>query len=278
MKRVGLIGDPLEHSLSPVMHGAAFAALRLDATYELWPTGASDLASRIASLRREEILGANVTVPHKQAVMDLCDDVSQIASRIGAVNTIIPRNGHLHGDNTDAYGFMQALRELPNAPGLRSALILGAGGAARAVAVALSTEGVGTIRIANRTPRRARELAVALSRAGLAGIKAVSWNDLAAETSGAELLVNATSLGWHGDETPIPVEFLDLLPSGAGVFDLTYRETALIRAARDRRIAVADGLGMLIYQGARSLELWTGQAAPIEVMRDAVLAEQQRRA
>lgn len=277
MMRVGLIGDPVEHSLSPVMHGAAFAALGLDARYELWHTPVSELGSRVAGLRAGDVLGANVTVPHKQAVMDLCDDVSQIASRIGAVNTLIPRDGHLHGDNTDAYGFMRALREVPSPSGLRNALILGAGGAARAVAVALRTEGVDSIHIANRTPARASELAAALQGTGLTGIKAIPWSDLARVLPKAELLVNATILGWHGDESPLPVALLDLLSPDACVFDLTYRETALIRAARERGLAVADGLGMLVYQGARSLELWTGRAAPIEVMRQAVVAEQRRR-
>lgn len=278
MIRVGLIGDPVAHSLSPVMHTAAFAALGVDATYELWQTSDSDLASRVAGLRTGDVLGANVTVPHKQALIDLCDDVSQVASRIGAVNTLIPKDGHLHGDNTDAYGFMQALRELPGTSGLRSALVLGAGGAARAVAVALSTDGVDKIGIANRSPDRAIALAAALQGTGLIGIETVPWDDLATVMREAELLVNATSIGWHGDETPVPAKLLDLLPPGAGVLDLTYRDTALIRAARKRDIAVADGLGMLIHQGARSLELWTGQTAPIEVMRKAVLAEQRRRA
>lgn len=277
MKQCGLIGDPVAHSLSPVMHEAAFAALGLDATYESWLTPAAGLASRVASLRRDDVLGANVTVPHKQAVMNLCDDVSPVASRIGAVNTLVPRDGHLHGDNTDAYGFVQALRELPNTSDVRSALILGAGGAARAVAVALGTDGVDSVRIANRTPARASALVSALSDTGLTGIEMVYWDDLSTVMTDVDLVVNATSIGWHGDDIPIAVELLDLLRYGASVFDLTYRDTALIQAARFRGIAVTDGLAMLIHQGARSLELWTGRPAPIEVMREAVITEQLRR-
>ncbi len=277
MMLCGLIGDPVAHSLSPVMHTAAFAALGLDASYESWLTPAAGLASRVASLRRDDVLGANVTVPHKQAVMNLCDDVSLAASRIGAVNTLLPRDGHLHGDNTDAYGFVRALRELPNTSDVRSALILGAGGAARAVAVALGTDGVDSLRIANRTHARASALVSALSDTGLTGIETVYWDDLSTVMADVDLVVNATSIGWHGDDIPIAVELLDLLRSGASVFDLTYRDTALIQAARVRGIAVTDGLGMLIHQGARSLELWTGRPAPIEVMREAVMTEQLRR-
>ncbi len=277
MTRVGLIGDPVAHSLSPAMHNAAFAVLGIDAAYELWQTPASDLPSRLDGLRQDGTLGANVTVPHKQAVLGLCDDVSTAARQIGAVNTIVVRDGRLHGDNTDAYGFMRALDGSPQATGGGSALILGAGGAARAVAVALSTAGIDTISITNRTPGRATNLVSALHETGLVGIQNVAWNDLPAALPHATLLVNATSLGWHHDETPIPVGHLDHLPPDARVFDLTYRDTALLRAARDRGFIVSDGLDMLIYQGARSLELWTGHTAPVEVMRQAVVAEQRRR-
>lgn len=277
MMRVGLIGDPVAHSLSRVMHNAAFAVLGLDATYELWQTPASDLADRVDGLRRDGTLGANVTVPHKQTVLHLCDEVSGAARRIGAVNTIVTRDGRLHGDNTDAYGFVRALDALPPTSGGWSALILGAGGAARAVAVALNTAGVESITIANRTPDRATDLASALHETGVTGIKTAAWSDLAAALSGTTLVINATSIGWHHDETPIPTEHLDRLPPDACVFDLTYRDTALIRAARDRGIIVSDGLDMLIYQGARALELWTGRTAPVEAMREAVVAEQRQR-
>lgn len=277
MMRCGLIGDPVAHSLSPIMHTAAFAVLDFEASYESWLTSVADLPGRVATIRGTDVLGANVTVPHKQAVMDLCDDVSPTASRIGAVNTLVPRNGRLLGDNTDAHGFLQALRALPNASRVRSSLILGAGGAARAVAVALGTNGVGSVYIANRTPTRASALISALGDTGLTGLETVPWEDLSSVMADVDLVVNATSIGWHGDDMPIPVELLDRLPSGASVFDLTYRDTALIRAARARDIPVTDGLDMLIHQGARSLELWTGRPAPIDEMRQAVVAEQLRR-
>jgi len=258
------------------MHNAAFAVLGLDATYELWPTPESELVIRIEALRRRDTLGANVTVPHKQAVLHLCDEVSDAAQRIGAVNTIVSRNGHLQGDNTDAHGFIRALDGLPKTSVRRNALILGAGGAARAVAVALSTGGADVVNITNRTPDRAINLASALHGTGLRGVQTVAWSGLSTALPETTLLINATSLGWHHDEMPIPVDHLDLLPADACVFDLTYRDTALIHAARDRGITVADGLDMLIYQGARALELWTGCTAPVEVMREAVVAEQHR--
>lgn len=276
MPRVGLIGDPVAHSLSPVMHRAAFDALGIDATYELWRTEASALDARVAALRLPGILGANVTVPHKQAVVALCDTISETAARIGAVNTIVVRDDALHGDNTDAYGFQRALDNLPGTRYGR-AVILGAGGAARAVAVALAETGARAIRIVNRTGERAGALAAALTGRGLAGIEAVPWDRLDQELPEADMLVNATAVGWHGDECPLPVELLDLLPEGASIVDLTYRDTALLRAAREGGIPAIDGLGMLVHQGARSLELWTGHSAPVGVMRAAVLAEQGRR-
>lgn len=275
--RCGLIGDPVAQSLSPVMHGAAFAALGLDAIYESWHTPVEDLESRVTSIRGSGILGANVTVPHKQAVMTLCDEIAPVAAAIGAVNTLIPVDGRLRGENTDAYGFVQALGELPSKPEPRVALVLGAGGAARAVSVALGSVGVNAIRIANRTHARASALAAALTGNGMTGIGTIDWDRLETGIADVDLLVNATSIGWHGDESPIAAELLDKLPAGASVFDLTYRETALIRLARARDLAAADGLAMLVHQGARSFELWTGQAAPVDVMRRAVEAEQRRR-
>ena len=150
--RVGLIGDPVAHSLSPAIQQPALDVLGLPARYELWPTPAAELPARIAMLRAPNILGANVTVPHKLAVMDLTDDVSPLARRAGAVNTITNRRGRLIGDNTDVHGFAAALSEFCPNPAGRSALILGAGGAARAVVLALERLGVDAIAIANRAP------------------------------------------------------------------------------------------------------------------------------
>jgi len=225
----GLIGDPVEHSLSPVMHNVAFQALGIDARYELWPTTAADLGDRIASLRNDAVLGANVTVPHKGAVMPLVDEVSETARRIGAVNTLIPRDGQLVGDNTDAYGFGRALRETVAGAMPSSTLVVGAGGAARAVLVALQDAGIDEIGLVNRTLEKAQALAADLNEPERPAITAGSWMDLEGVAS-----------------------------------------TALLRLASARGLRTMDGLPMLIHQGARAFELWTGQAAPVEVMTAAV--------
>jgi shikimate dehydrogenase len=272
MRHAGVIGDPVAHSLSPHMHNAAFEALGVNATYELWETVAADLPSRVESLRHAQMLGANVTVPHKQAVMPLVDEVSDTARRIGAVNTIIRDGERLIGDNTDAYGFRQSIEATFPASGRETAVVLGAGGASRAVIVALREMGYAHIVLANRTLARAEALGDEF------GVEALPWDEVVDSAfPAASLLVNATSLGWH-DEMPVEPAALDRLPATALVMDLTYRETPLLRAAGDRGLGALDGLGMLIYQGARAFELWLGQPAPVDVMRGAVVAEQSRRA
>lgn len=269
--RVGLVGDPVAHSLSPALQQPALDALGIPARYELWATPAAVLPERIAGLRAPDVLGANVTVPHKQAVMALLDEVAPVARRVGAVNTIINRDGRLLGDNTDVAGFAAALGEVaPERAGHR-ALILGAGGAARAVALALDGLGLDQITIANRDPARAGRLAADLAPAPLRAIE-LSEDQLRTALPGTTLLINATSLGWHAGESPLPLALLALLPDGAIVADLTYRDTDLLLAARQRRLVTIDGLPMLIHQGARALELWTGQAAPLAVMRAAAEA------
>jgi shikimate dehydrogenase len=205
------------------------------------------------------------------------DELSDTVRRIGAVNTIVNRDGHLFGDNTDAYGFAMTVRGtgIDIVPDSR-ALVLGAGGAARAVIVALQDLGFGTIEIANRTPDRAVKMAAELGRRGETA--PVLWGDLETRLPQANLLVNATSLGWHPGELPLDIARIGLLSDRATVVDLTYRETDLLTIARKRGLAAADGLDMLIHQGARAFQLWTGVEPPVHVMREAVLAEQARRA
>lgn len=269
----GLIGDPVDHSLSPVMHRAAMVAMKLEADYRLWPTALEDIPAVIGRLRADPaILGANVTVPHKQNVMPFMDELAPAARAIGAVNTIIPRNGRLVGDNTDAYGWAAALREAFGTPQLRRAVVLGAGGASRAILQALINLNCGQIVIANRSLVRAEALAAEFGAAAVA-LDALGPDDLAA----ADILVNATSAGWH-QELPIPRELFRMLPPGAIVSDLTYTATPFLQAAAEHDRRTIDGLGMLIHQGARSLELWTGLPVPVEIMRAAVTAEQARRA
>ena len=266
--RLGLIGDPIAHSLSPAIQQPALDALGVPARYELWPTPVPDLPTRIAALRARDVLGANVTVPHKVAAMELVDDVSPTARRAGAINTIVNREGRLTGDNTDVHGFGAALAEVCSDVSSRSVLILGAGGAARAVVLALEGMGPAGIALANRDLTRGRRLAADL---GPTAIRVVTYDDkaLSGELARAGLLINATSIGWHRGEAPLPLRLLAALPGGALVVDLTYRETDLLMAARERGLAVLDGLPMLVHQGARALELWTGHPAPLATMLEA---------
>lgn len=257
--RVGLIGNPVEHSRSPKMHNGAFAALGLDHIYELWQTEDDEVAVRVASIREQGIGGANVTVPHKQAVMPYLDEVSETARRIGAVNTIIPRGDRLIGDNTDAYGFTASIAEKYPAFVPERAVVLGAGGASRAVIVALQQMGASEVLIANRTRSRADDLAAEL------GAAAVDWDGLHEVLPTTTIIVNTTSLGWH-DEVVLPAETISLLPANALVMDLTYRQTPFLQAGADHGLLTLDGLGMLIHQGARSFQLWFGTEPPIDVM------------
>lgn len=263
--RLGIIGNPVAHSLSPALHQPALDALGIPATYERWPTTADELPGRIAGLRDPDALGASVTVPHKLAVMALVDAVSPQARRAGAVNTVVNRDGSLFGDNTDINGFATSLGEALNGTTARSAVVLGAGGAARAVVLALESFGVGEIVVVNRDVAKAARLANDLHPAPVrpAGLDETT---LAAELPKAEALVNATSLGWHAGEAPLDLAMLALLPRGALVADLTYRDTDLLNAATERGLPTLDGLGMLVYQGVRAFELWTGQRPPVELM------------
>jgi shikimate dehydrogenase len=273
VKRAGVIGDPVDHSLSPVMHNAAFAELGIDVRYELWPTSADALIERVNSVRDDDVLGANVTVPHKQAVFDLVDATTSTADLIGAVNTIIPIGNGLLGDNTDAYGFTTSVREAASVPG-RPALVIGAGGASRAVLVALRDMGIATTYLANRTEQRAHDLVASL---GISSIQVLTLDMIEPVLDEVGLVVNATSLGWHDDASPVDPAAFSLLQPDSIAVDLTYRDTAFLRAARAAKLTAIDGLGMLIHQGARSFALWTGVEPPVETMRRAVLSEQARR-
>jgi shikimate dehydrogenase len=269
----GLIGDPVAHSRSPQIHTAAFAHLGLDVRYELWQTSADELPARVEALRAPGVLGANVTLPHKRAVMALLDRIDPQAELIGAVNTVVRADdGSLAGYNTDAPGFLAALREeRAYEPAGQAAAILGASGAARAAAAALVGAGCASLVVVNRTIERAEELLADLLAASERDplLLAVAPDDPALPGLLAEvgLLVNATSLGWRADETPLPAE---LIPPGALVYDMVYHETRLLREAAARGARTADGLGMLVHQAALSFERWTGRPAPVEVMRAAV--------
>jgi shikimate dehydrogenase len=272
MHLTGLIGDPVAHSLSPVLHNAAFAYLGMDARYELWQAAAEDLAERVVSLRAPHVLGANVTLPHKRAVLALLDQLEPVVETVGAANTIIrEQDGTLTGTNTDMPAVLATLREDANYdPRGQSAVILGASGAARAAAVALIAAGVAQLLVVNRTLERAEELLADVLASADADPLLIACTPDAIDheaLGAATLMINATSLGWHGDATPLPAT---LISSNALVFDMVYRPTQLLRDAEARGARTLGGLGMLVRQAALAFERWTGAAVPLKVMYDAV--------
>lgn len=265
----GVIGDPVAHSKSPAMHNAAFAHFGLNAHYERWHTPLAELPARIESLRAPHMYGANVTLPHKLAILPLLDEIDALADAIGAANTIIRMpDGRLRGTNTDAPAFLQEITDVCglNPDGLET-VILGASGAARAAAFALAHAGAARITIINRTIERAEELlADVLSTLDFDPIMtyaAPDATDLADVIGDAKLIVNATSLGWHGDETPLPAHFI---MSDMCVYDMVYRPTRLLADAQARGARGYDGMGMLARQAMIAFNHWTGLTPPLELM------------
>ena len=268
----GIIGYPLAHSLSPVFQQAAFDHCGIDARYERWETPAEALRDRVQSLRADGFLGANVTVPHKRLALGLVDNVDDLAGRIGAINTVVSRQGRLTGYNTDAPGFLRALREDGDLDprGVR-AFVIGAGGAARAIVFALAEAGAEVIVISNRTPGRAEDLArdVRATTGGPATVETAPWGSAPGDMT---LVVNTTTLGMHhggaDEDTPLAAEALLGKPL---VCDIVYNpaETPLLREARKAGTRGLGGLPMLVYQGAESFGLWTGQSAPVGAMFEA---------
>ena len=260
--RLGVIGAPVAHSLSPAIQRAALRAAGVEASYERWETPPERLPARLASLRERDCLGANVTIPHKQAVIPLLDALAPPAAEIGAVNTIVNENGRLVGHNTDGGGFLAALAEAGFAPAGKRVLLVGAGGAARAIAFALRHAGA-DVAIANRTAARAQALAEAVGGAAV---------PFAAPPAPYDCVVNAASAGMRGGGAESVLPFAPAAASpDALIVDIVYapEETPLIRAARAARRPVLGGLPMLIHQGALAFELWTGRSPPLDAMREA---------
>jgi len=267
-KLVGLIGYPIEHSLSPAMHNSAFAALNLNWCYVPLPVPPGRLKEAVVGLRALSFVGANVTVPHKEAVMSYLDHVAPEAQAIGAVNTIVVREGQGIGYNTDWLGFLTALGESGFDSQGKQAVVLGAGGAARAVVYALAQAGA-QVTVLNRTPARAQALIQDFSL--LFSSLPLSLQTLEKQTAEAHLLVNATPVGiWPEVDKSLWPENL-AFPGHLCVFDLVYNphETKLLQQARRAGAKVIGGLGMLVHQGAAAFELWTGEKAPVETMYEA---------
>lgn len=270
-KFVGLIGHELKHSISPLFQQAAFDYVGLDIRYEVWETEQGELLKVVEGIRQPSKLGANVTIPHKEAVLPLLDEVDSLARRIGAVNTIVNQGGKLIGYNTDSSGFLRALREDGAfSPRKKRAVLLGAGGTARAVGFALVDAGVRSLAIINRTLGRGEALASAL-KVWNSEIVALSWKD--GKTLNAlvecDLVVNCTSVGMKDSATEgkSPLE-ARLVPKRALVCDVVYNpvETRLLKEAKKAGARTLGGLPMLVYQGAAAFELWTGKPAPVDIM------------
>lgn len=268
---VGLIGDPVGHSLSPALQNAAFAYHGLPDSYVLWHTPEVELAQRVAMLRAEGMRGANVTIPHKTAVVPLLDALDPVAEAVGAANTIVRLpGGRLHGSNTDVQGFQRALSSVAFDPAGRSVVVLGAGGAARAVVYGLLHAEARSLTLVNRSVEQAETL-LSDCLATLdsdPSLLAMPFDDLDLRQviAEADLLINATPVGLDGIGSPIAAE---LLHPGLLVVDLIYHVTPFLRAAAQRGASTQDGLEMLVQQGALSFEAWTGLPAPVDAMRAA---------
>lgn len=267
-----VLGHPVAHSLSPAMHNAGFAALGLPFVYLPWAVPPEGLAAAAAAFRAmENFAGANVTVPHKERIRAFLDALSPEAEAVGAVNTVVPRDGLLVGHNTDGGGFVASLREEKGVdPRGARVLLIGAGGGAKGVAYALAAHGAAEITVANRSAGRAEGLVGGLATQ-FPGCQflalALQSPKLAEAVRSADVLINATSVGLIPGET-LPLDLEGLGPTTL-VCDVIYRppETALLRAARERGCRVLNGLGMLLHQGAAAFQLFTGAAPPLDAMR-----------
>jgi len=267
-KRVVLIGHPVAHSLSGAMQQAAFDDQGIDATYELWDRPPIGLADAVEELRSDDFLGANVTIPHKERMVPLVDRLTEDAHITGAVNTITKEGKRLIGHNTDVPGFRFALDKLVGKQKMpRLAVVLGAGGGARAVVHGLITEGFQRIVVFNRHLHRAEALVKHFGRsAAHMELRAMPWHEsiIEAELAKTKVLVNATSIGLTSDETPVAGE---LMPPDLLVLDLIYNRTRFLREAEAAGATVLDGELMLLHQGAAAFTLWTGKPAPMDLMQ-----------
>jgi shikimate dehydrogenase len=265
---LALLGDPVAHSLSPRFQNAAIRAAGVDAVYLPLRCDADHFEGLFRGIAAAGGAG-NVTLPHKTRAAALLDAPTKAVQRTGACNTFWPVDGRIHGDNTDVEGFARAARRLIGSPAGARVLVLGAGGAARAVVLALMDERADAIHLLNRTPGRARAVAETLDPRGRK-VLVVEGGARGVEREGYDLVVNATSLGLAGDD-PLPLA-LDLPARVGAVLDLVYREdgTPWVAAARDRDIPAADGLEMLVEQGAASFRRWFDREPDVGVMREAV--------
>ncbi|MCD5405196.1 MAG: shikimate dehydrogenase [Desulfotomaculum sp.] len=266
----GLFGYPVAHSFSPEMHNRAFDELGLNWAYLPFEVKPEHLSQAVEAVRALNLVGVNVTVPHKERVIEFLDEITQAAKTIGAVNVIVNDGGKLIGHNTDGIGFIKSLEEAKFNVSGKKAVVLGAGGAAKAVCVQLAYEGIAELTIVNRNIEKANKLASLISNLKV-DVITLRWEQkkhIRDEMHNADLVVQATSIGMHPDNAfpPIPD---DCFREGQIVCDLVYNpvNTKFLQAAKNAKATVVNGLGMLLYQGAAAFEMWTNKRAPVDVMR-----------
>ncbi|HUJ84462.1 MAG TPA: shikimate dehydrogenase [Candidatus Acidoferrales bacterium] len=273
-KVFGVIGDPVEHSLSPVMQNAAFASTKIDSTFLAFNVKSSDVGKAMVGVRALGIQGLNVTMPHKASVISFLDEVDSVAKALKAVNTVKNENGKLLGFNTDGVGALSAFRENGVEFKGKKVMLLGAGGAARAIAFALA-EHAAEVSILNRSIVTAAQLADLIKETFDSKVFAYALSPLTVKGNlvDADILINATSVGMKPNDNETLVAPKWLKPDLA-VMDIVYNpiETKLAKKAKAAGAKVVSGVEMLIYQGAASFEIWTGAKAPVEVMREAALS------
>jgi shikimate dehydrogenase len=274
-KLLGIIGDPIEHSLSPVMQNAAIAHLNLDYIYLPFPVKNVDLARALEAFDAFSLRGFNVTIPHKQAIIPLLTEVSSIAEMVGAVNTVWRTEGGWSGTNTDVPGFIAPLQPLNCNWDEMTPVILGAGGAARAVVVGCEQLGCREIHLVGRNAAKLAQFKQSWIDSSLAGkIQLHPWEELPQLISNTGLLINTTPMGMYpqGGESPVGATEMEKLPQNAIVYDLIYtpNPTQFLKLASSQGVVAIDGLEMLVQQGAAALEIWVKEKPSIEIMRQSL--------
>ncbi len=271
-KIVGVIGDPVEHSLSPIMHNAAFKHLGLDYIYVPFHVKKGAVGDAIKGMKAFNIQGLNVTIPHKIDVIDYIDEIDDVAELIGAVNTLKLVNGKIEAFNTDGAGCVRALEEIISLGG-KKVLILGAGGAARAVAFQLSISGIESLCILNRTPRNARKIAEDIKEKLGIEVSSGSLKEIENRIGGVDILIDTTPVGMYPHSKVKPLVTADMMHENLIVKDLVYNppNTVLLKEAERAGAKTISGIKMLVYQGAESFRIWTGKEAPINVMENAIM-------
>ncbi len=265
-KLLGVIGDPIEHSLSPIMHNAAIAEMKLDLIYVPFRIQASDLETAIAGFSTIDLQGFSVTIPHKQAIIPFLSEITEGAKAIGAVNTVWKSTQGWGGTNTDIVGFVSPLRDRPWNQAI--AVVLGNGGAARAVVAGCAELGFAEIHVVGRSAEKRQEFAQNWT---LTSLSVHPWEQISALLPQADLIVNTTPIGMspHSDQSPLTDEQAAQIPSTAIAYDLIYvpNPTRFLQQAQRQGASTIDGLEMLVQQGAAALEIWTQQSVPDGIMR-----------